>query len=266
MEAKDINIKSLFESGAHYGHLVRYREPKMDKYIFGARNGINIINLEYTAKMMREAMKVVERVVTNGGNILFVGTKFPARKIVKEIAEKSGMPYVNYRWLGGMLTNHKTIKQSIKSLNQIEKMYENGTIEKLSKKEALTIERKLNKLRLNLGGIRDMAGLPELLFVLDAGQEKIAIQEANRLGIPVVAIVDTNSSPEGVDYVIPGNDDSMRSIRFYLEAVAGVVSKVKESKVTGVAGIEEESFVEVDDAASKAQESNEPAKAEANSK
>lgn len=258
MEAKEISIKSLFESGAHYGHLIRYREPKMDKYIFGARNGINIINLEYTAKMMRDAMKVVERVVSNGGNVLFVGTKFPARKIVKEVSEKCGMPYVNYRWLGGMLTNHKTIKQSIKSLNQIEKMYENGTIAKLSKKEALTIERKLTKLRLNLGGIRDMAGLPELLFVLDAGQEKIAIQEANRLGIPVIAVVDTNSSPEGVDYVIPGNDDSMRSIRFYLESAASVVLKIKESKVTGVANIEEESFVELDEASPKSPDNQDP--------
>ena len=263
MEAQAINLKNLFESGVHYGHLTRYREPKMDKYIFGARNGINIINLEYTAKMMKDAMKIVERVVKNGGNVLFVGTKFPARKIIKEIAENTSMPYVNYRWLGGMLTNHKTIKQSIKSLNQIEKMYENGTIEKLSKKEALTISRKLDKLRLNLGGIRDMAGLPELLFVLDAGQEKIAIQEANRLGIPVIAVVDTNSSPEGVDYIIPGNDDSMRSIRFYLENVANVIAKVKESKIAGVASVEEESFVEEDNASAKDSDSNKGAAAQA---
>lgn len=246
MEAKEINLKNLFESGVHYGHLTRYREPKMDKYIFGARNGINIINLEHTVKMMRDAMKVVDRVVNSGGNVLFVGTKFPARKLVEELATECGMPYVNYRWLGGMLTNYKTIKQSVRSLKQIEKMYESGTIDKLTKKEALTISRKLTKLKLNLGGIRDMTGLPELIFVLDAGQEKIAIQEANRLGIPVIGVVDTNSSPDGVDYVIPGNDDSMRSIRFYLENVAGVITKIKDAKIAGVANIEEESFVEVE--------------------
>lgn len=247
MEVQEINIKSLFESGAHYGHLTRYRNPKMDKYIFGVRNGINIINLEHTAKMFREAIKVVERVVSSGGKVLFVGTKFPARKIVQEVADSCGMPYVNYRWLGGMLTNHKTIKQSIRRLNQIEKMYEDGTINKLSKKEVLTIERKLTKLRLNLGGIREMGGLPELLFVLDAGEEDIAILEAKRLGIPVIAVVDTNSNPDNVDYVIPGNDDSMRSIRFYLETAATVIRKIKEQRVAGMPNIEEESFVEVEE-------------------
>ena len=244
MEAQKITLNDLFSAGCHYGHLTRHRNPKMDRYIFGARNGIHLINLDYTVKMFNDALDVVERTVSNGGKVLFVGTKYSARNSVKEAAESCSMPYVNYRWLGGMLTNYKTIKQSIRRINELEKMYEDGTINKLSKKEALGVERTLEKLRLSLGGIREMGGLPDLIFIVDAKEEDIAILEAKKLGIPVIAIVDTNSSPDNIDYVVPGNDDAIRSIKLYSTAIANVINTVRASKVAGVAQIEEESFVE----------------------
>jgi small subunit ribosomal protein S2 len=213
-------MRDLLQAGAHFGHQTRYWNPKMDQYIFGARNKIHIINLEHTVPAFNEALELVKRLAGNKNKILFVGTKRAAGKIMKEQAERAGMPYVSHRWLGGMLTNYKTIRASIKRLRDLESQQADGTFESLTKKEALMRSRTMEKLERSIGGIKEMGGLPDALFVVDVDHERIAITEANKLGIPVIGIVDTNSNPDGVDYVIPGNDDAIRAIKLYVTAVA----------------------------------------------
>ena len=213
----------MLEAGVHFGHQTRFWDPKMAQYIYGHRNKIHIINLEKTLVMYQDAMKYVRQLSTNKGVILFVGTKRQARDIVREEATRCGSPYVDQRWLGGMLTNFKTIKASIKRLKDMETMTQDGTFEKLNKKQALDITRELEKLNRSLGGIKDMGGIPEAMFVIDVGYQKGALTEAAKLGIPIVGVVDTNHSPEKVDYVIPGNDDSSRAIRLYARGVADAI-------------------------------------------
>jgi small subunit ribosomal protein S2 len=218
-----VTIRQMLEAGVHFGHQTRFWNPKMAPYIFGHRNKIHIINLENTLVMYEEAMKYVRQLSMNKGVILFVGTKRQARDIVREEATRCGSPYVDQRWLGGMLTNFKTIKQSIKRLQDMEIMIQDGTLEKLVKKEALDLQRELDKLNTSLGGIKDMRGLPDALFVIDVGYQKGAITEARKLGIPVIGVVDTNHSPDGLNYIIPGNDDSSRAIRLYARGVADAI-------------------------------------------
>ena len=218
-----VTMRQMLEAGVHFGHQTRFWNPRMAPYIFGHRNKIHIINLEKTMAKYQEAMGFVRKLAANRGSILFVGTKRQAREIIAEEARRAGMPYVDERWLGGMLTNFKTVKGSIKRLKEMEGMVEDGSIERLSKKEALMTSRELEKLQKSLGGIKDLGGLPDALFVIDVGYHKIAITEAQKLGIPVVAVVDTNHAPDGVDYVIPGNDDSSRAIRVYARGVAYAV-------------------------------------------
>lgn len=243
---KSITMKDLLKAGVHFGHLTRFRCPKMQEYIFGVHNGINIINLEKTLPLYKTALKFVNKVISNGGKVLFVATKHQARDIIAEAAESCDMPYVNHRWLGGMLTNYKTIKQSIRRLNELKKMTEDGTLEHLTKKEGLTVLRELEKLQLSLGGIKEMGSLPDALFIIDVGMEKIAVKEANRLKIPVIGVVDTNCDPTGLDYVIPGNDDALRSIQLYANSMADTINEVKENKKTGGSKFEDE-FVEAED-------------------
>ena len=218
-----VSMRDLLKAGVHFGHQTRYWNPKMDKYIFGARNKIHIINLEQTVPAFNESLAMVKKLAENKNKILFVGTKRAASKIVKEEAVRSGMPYVNHRWLGGMLTNYKTIRQSIRRLRDLEKQKGDGTFEKLTKKEVLMRTREMEKLERSIGGIKEMGGLPDALVVIDVDNERIAIKEANKLGIPVIGIVDTNSDPDGVDYVIPGNDDAIRAIQIYAKAFADAV-------------------------------------------
>ncbi|WP_185266338.1 30S ribosomal protein S2 [Halopseudomonas xiamenensis] len=224
-----VSMRDMLKAGAHFGHQTRYWNPKMGKFIFGARNKIHIINLEKTMPMFHEALSFVEKLASGKNKLLFVGTKRAASKIIAEEATRAGMPYVDHRWLGGMLTNYKTIRQSIKRLRDLETQAEDGTFTKLTKKEALMRSRDLEKLDRSLGGIKDMGGLPDAIFVIDVEHERIAITEANKLGIPVIGIVDTNSSPEGVDYVIPGNDDAIRAIKLYAGAMADAVLRGKNS-------------------------------------
>ena len=216
----NVSMRDLLKAGAHFGHQTRYWNPKMAPFIFGARNKIHIIDLELTVPALDKAVSIVRGMAQSKNKVLFVGTKRAASKIVKEQAERSGQPYVNHRWLGGMLTNWKTIRQSIKRLRELEAKMGDGTLEKISKKEALDLSRQLEKLERSIGGIKDMGGLPDAIFVVDVNHEKIAIQEANKLGIPVIGIVDTNSDPDGVDIVIPGNDDAIRAIELYSAAIA----------------------------------------------
>ena len=215
-----VSMRDLLQAGAHFGHQTRYWNPKMDQYIFGARNKIHIINLEHTVPAFNDALGLVQRLAGNKNKILFVGTKRAAGKIIKEQAQRAGMPYVSHRWLGGMLTNYKTIRASIKRLRELEAQQADGTFARLTKKEALMRTRDMEKLERSIGGIKDMGGLPDALFVVDVDHERIAITEANKLGIPVIGIVDTNSDPDGVDYIIPGNDDAIRAIKLYVTAVA----------------------------------------------
>ena len=224
-----VSMRDMLKAGAHFGHQTRYWNPKMGKYIFGARNKIHIINLEKTMPMFHEALSFVEKLASGKNKLLFVGTKRAASKIIAEEATRAGMPYVDHRWLGGMLTNYKTIRQSIKRLRDLETQAEDGTFTKLTKKEALMRSRDLEKLDRSLGGIKDMGGLPDAIFVIDVEHERIAITEANKLGIPVIGIVDTNSSPEGIDYVIPGNDDAIRAIKLYAGAMADAVLRGKSA-------------------------------------
>ena len=239
-----ISMRQMLEAGVHFGHQTRFWNPKMAPYIFGERNKIHIINLEKTLPLYREAQDFVRKLVTNGGSVLFVGTKRAARDAIRAEAERAGMPFVSHRWLGGMLTNYKTVKQSIKRLTDLAGMEEDGTFEALSKKEVLGLRREMAKLEQSLGGIKDMAGLPDALFVVDIEHERIALKEARKLGIPVVAIVDTNCSPEEVDYVIPGNDDAMGAIRLYTAGIADAVLEGRES-APAIPESEDE-FVEVD--------------------
>jgi small subunit ribosomal protein S2 len=238
-------MRQMLEAGVHFGHQTRYWNPKMAPFIFGDRNKIHIVNLEKSLPMYEEAIKFVRKMSTNKGNILFVGTKRQAREIVKEEAARAGAPYVDYRWLGGMLTNFKTVKLSIKRLKEMEAMIEDGSIERLSKKEALGFKREMIKLERSLGGIKDMGGLPDAMFVIDVGYESGAITEAKKLGIPVIGIVDTNNSPIGVDYVIPGNDDSSKAIRLYAQGMADAILEGRSQVVTDI--IKGDEFVEVSD-------------------
>ena len=238
-----VTMRDMLKAGVHFGHQTRYWNPKMGKYIFGARNKIHIINLEKTLPMFNEALAFVEKLASGKNKILFVGTKRSAGKIVAEEAARCNSPYVDHRWLGGMLTNYKTIRASIKRLRDLEIQSQDGTFTKLTKKEALMRSRDLIKLDRSLGGIKDMGGLPDALFVIDADHEHIAIKEANNLGIPVFAIVDTNSDPDGVDFVIPGNDDAIRAVTLYLGAVAATV---REGRSQDLASQAEESFVEAE--------------------
>lgn len=235
----------MLEAGVHFGHQTRFWDPKMAQYIFGHRNKIHIINLEKTLVMYQDAMKYVRQLSTNKGVILFVGTKRQARDIVREEAIRCGSPYVDQRWLGGMLTNFKTIKQSIKRLQDMETMTQDGTLEKLSKKEALDIQRDLEKLNRSLGGIKDMKGIPDAMFVIDVGYQKGAVTEANKLGIPIVGVVDTNHNPDKVSYVIPGNDDSSQAIRLYARGVADAILEGRSQIVHETVKNE---FVEMDEA------------------
>lgn len=218
-----VTMRDMLKAGVHFGHQTRYWNPKMGKYIFGSRNKIHIINLEKTLPMFNEALAFVEKLASGKNKIMFVGTKRSAAKILAEEAARCGSPYVDHRWLGGMLTNYKTIRASVKRLRDLEVQSQDGTFAKLTKKEALMRTRDLEKLDRSLGGIKDMGGLPDALFVIDVDHERIAITEANKLGIPVIGIVDTNSSPEGVDYIIPGNDDAIRAIQLYMGAMADAV-------------------------------------------
>ncbi len=219
----NVSMRDMLKAGVHFGHRTRYWNPKMAEYIFGARNQIHIINLEKTLPLYHEALNYISQIAANKSRILFVGTKRAAQGIIREQAARCGMPYVDHRWLGGMLTNYKTVRQSIRRLKDLEKMAENGSFDRMIKKEALKLSKELEKLQRGLGGIKNMGGLPDMLFVIDVDNEKIAVREANRLGIPVVGIVDTNSSPDGIDYIIPGNDDSMSAIELYLKNAADVI-------------------------------------------
>ena len=234
---------SVLEAGVHFGHQTRYWNPKMAPFIFGHRNKIHIINLEKTLVMYQEAVKFVRQLSSNKGSILFVGTKRQAREIIREEAMRASTPFVDHRWLGGMLTNFKTVKVSIKRLRDMEVMVQDGSLEKLSKKEQLNFQRELVKLDRSLGGIKEMNGLPDALFVIDVGYQKGAITEANKLGIPVVGVVDTNHSPDGVDYVIPGNDDASRAVRLYTRGIADAILDGRSQTIKEIVSDE---FVEVD--------------------
>jgi len=240
-------MRQMLEAGVHFGHQTRYWNPKMAPYIFGHRNKIHIINLEKSLSLYLDALKFVRQLAANKGNILFVGTKRQAREILHEEAVRCGMPYVDHRWLGGMLTNFKTVKQSIKRLKEMEGMVEDGSLERLSKKEALGIQRELAKLQRSLGGIKDLAGLPDALFIIDVGYHKGAVTEAVKLGIPVVAVIDTNHSPDKIAYVIPGNDDSSRAIRLYARGMADAVLEGRSQAVEEVVAASRDEFVEVAD-------------------
>jgi len=227
-----VSMRQMLEAGVHFGHQTRYWNPKMATYLFGARNKIHIIDLEKTLPMFNDAMNYLGQMTANKGTILFVGTKKSARKVVAEEAARCGMPYVNHRWLGGMLTNFKTIKKSINRLKELEAMKADGTLyQRFAKKEALGMERELEKLERSLGGIKDMKGVPDVIFILDVGYEKNAISEAKKLGIPVVGIVDSNNSPEQIDYIIPGNDDSIRAVKLYCESVSAAVMEAKTASL-----------------------------------
>ncbi|MEM0910444.1 MAG: 30S ribosomal protein S2 [Pseudomonadota bacterium] len=223
----NVSMRDMLQAGVHFGHQTRYWNPKMAPYIFGARNRVHIINLEKTVPLFNDALSFLGNRASGKGKILFVGTKRAASEAVKDAAIKSGQYYVNKRWLGGMLTNWKTVRQSINRLKDLESQSQDGTFDKLTKKEVLLLQREMNKLENSLGGIKDMGGLPDVLFVVDADHEHIAITEARNLGIPVVAVVDTNSNPDGVDYIIPGNDDAIRAIQLYTDAAADAVLQGK---------------------------------------
>jgi small subunit ribosomal protein S2 len=235
-------MRDLLQAGAHFGHQTRFWNPKMDQYIFGARNKIHIINLEHTVPAFNEALQTVQRLAEKKNQVMFVGTKRAAGKIIEEQARRCGMPFVSHRWLGGMLTNYKTIRSSIKRLRELQEQERDGTFAKLTKKEALMRSRMKEKLERSIGGIKEMSGLPDVLFVVDVDHERIAVTEANKLGIPVIGIVDTNSNPDGVDYVIPGNDDAIRAIKLYVAAVADAVlaGRAQAGEVVAV-----DEFVEV---------------------
>ena len=243
----NVSMRDMLEAGVHFGHQTRFWNPQMAPYIFGDRNKIHIINLEKTMPLFNDALNFLGRMASTRGRILFVGTKRAASKIVREQAERCGMPYVNHRWLGGMLTNYKTVRQSIKRLKDLEAMDADGSLDRLTKKGALMRRREMEKLERSLGGIKNMGGLPDAMFVIDVGHENIAISEARKLGIPVIAVVDTNCSPDGVDYVIPGNDDSIGAITLYATGVADAVLEGRASSATTGAGggSSSDEFVEV---------------------
>ncbi len=239
-----VSMRQMLAAGVHFGHQTRYWNPKMGEYIYGSNNKIHIINLEKTLPMFHDAMNFFSRLAANKGKVLFVGTKRAASHIIRQQAERCGMPYVDYRWLGGMLTNYKTVRQSIRRLKDLEQQIANGLLDRLSKKEALTMQRELEKLDRSLGGIKDMGSLPDALFIVDVGFEKIAIAEANKLKIPVVGVVDTNRDPDGIDYLIPGNDDSRRAIELYTSTIADIILDARGS-LTNLDASEKDEFVEV---------------------
>ncbi len=250
-----ITMRQMLEAGVHFGHQTRFWHPKMAPYIFGHRNKIHIINLEKTLPMFQDALKYTRQVAANRGTILFVGTKRQSRDLIAEEAARAGMPYVNSRWLGGMLTNFKTLKSSIKKLKEMEAMVEAGELERMSKKEALMFERNMAKLDKSLGGVKDMNGMPEAIFVVDVGYHKIALTEAKKLGVPVIAVVDTNHSPEGIDHVIPGNDDASKAVALYVRGMADAILEGREKALQGLveavrsSDTPEDEFVEVDEEA-----------------
>ncbi len=246
-----VTMRQMLEAGVHFGHQTRYWNPKMAPFIFGERNNIHIINLETTLPMFQEAMKYVRQLASNKGNILFVATKRQAREIIREEAERCGMPFVDHRWLGGMLTNFKTVKQSIKRLHDLDAMIQDGSMDRLPKREALGLRRELEKLERSLGGIKNMASLPDAIFIIDVGYQHGAVTEAAKLGVPVIGVVDTNHTPEGIAYVIPGNDDSSRAIRLYAR---GVADAVLEGKSQIIREIVADDFVEVEESEAQAAE------------
>ena len=239
------SMREMLEAGVHFGHQTRYWNPKMAPYIFGERNKIHIINLEHTLPMYHEAANFVGQLAAKKGTILFVGTKRAAQEVVKEAAIRCGMPYVNRRWLGGMLTNFKTVRYSIKRLKDLETITQDGTLHRLTKKEALSLTRDLEKLERSLGGIKDMNSLPDALFIIDVGYERIAIKEAAKLGIPVVGVVDTNNTPNNVDYIIPGNDDAIRAITLYVNGIADAIIEGHQASLQ--MATDDDDFVEVVD-------------------
>ncbi len=239
-----VSMRDMLQAGVHFGHQTRFWNPKMSQYIFGSRNKVHVINLENTVPAFNEALDVLRAEAAKGNQVLFVGTKRAAHKIIKEQAERCGMPYVSHRWLGGMLTNYKTIRASIRRYRELETQQNDGTFDKLTKKEVLMRTRMKDKLENSIGGIKDMNGLPDILFVVDVDHERIAINEANKLGIRVVGIVDTNSDPDGVDHIIPGNDDSIRAIKLY---AASVADTILEGKAAAASITSKDEFVEVDE-------------------
>jgi len=242
-----VTMRQMLEAGVHFGHQTRYWNPKMAPFIFGHRNKIHIINLEKTLAMYQDALKFVRQLTANRGTILFVGTKRQARDILREEAQRCMSPFVEHRWLGGMLTNFKTVKQSIKRLKEMEAMQLDGSFDRITKKEALGLTRELAKLQRSLGGIKDLTALPDALFVIDVGYQKGAVAEANKLGVPVIGVVDTNHNPEGIDYVIPGNDDSSRAIRLYARGVADAVLEGRTQSLEEVVSASRDEFVEVEE-------------------
>lgn len=258
-----VTMKDMLKAGVHFGHQKRYWNPKMSQYIFGINHGVHILDLEKTLPMFKDAFNAIGRIASrNKAKILFVGTKRSAQSIIAEEATRAGQPYVNHRWLGGMLTNYKTIRQSIKRLRDLEKMREDGMFDRLTKKEALKVSRDIEKLELSLGGIKNMGGLPDAIVIIDSDEERIAIQEANRLGIPVFGVVDTNSNPDGVDYVIPGNDDAIRAVRFYLSTFADAIIDARQAKsVQNEQDDQEEASLEVEEVAVEETETTEKAEA-----
>ena len=230
-----VTMREMLDAGVHFGHQTKFWNPKMAPYIFGHRNKIHIVNLEKTLGMYRAAAKYAQQLSANKGKILFVGTKRQARDIIKEEAVRAGAPFVNHRWLGGMLTNYKTVKQSTRRLKDMETLMADGADERMSKKESLFYQREIEKLDKSLGGIKDMAALPDALFIVDVGYQKIAVEEANKLGIPIIGVVDTNHSPAGIDYVIPGNDDANKAIRLYARGIADAILAGREQSVNEIA-------------------------------
>ncbi|MFU8797184.1 MAG: 30S ribosomal protein S2 [Gammaproteobacteria bacterium] len=266
-----ISMRQMLEAGVHFGHQARYWNPKMAPYLYGERNRIHIINLEKTLPLYYDALNFAGKIASKRGKILFVGTKRAAQITIKEQAIRCGMPYVDHRWLGGMLTNYKTVRQSIKRLKELTAMQENGTLERLTKKEALTISREISKLERSLGGIKDMGGLPDALFVVDVGHETTAIKEAKKLSIPIIGVVDSNRNPENIDYIIPGNDDALRAVELYVAGMADAILDARESVAVLGKSSDGDEFVEIDETAKPkkprvprgAKDSKKPAVAEA---
>jgi small subunit ribosomal protein S2 len=242
-----VTMREMLEAGVHFGHQTRFWNPRMAPYIFGHRNKIHIVNLEKTLAMYQDAVKFVRQLTANRGTVLFVATKRQAKDIIREEAQRCATPYVDDRWLGGMLTNYKTVKQSIKRLKEMQAMVEDGSVEKLIKKEGLMFQRELAKLERSLGGIKDMDGLPDAMFVIDVGYQKNAVAEANKLGVPVIGIVDTNHTPIGVDYVIPGNDDSSRAIRLYARGMADAILEGRNDSLQQIVAPGGDEYVEEED-------------------
>ena len=244
-----VSMREMLEAGVHFGHQTRFWNPKMAPYIYGHRNKIHIINLEKTQPLFDDAMKFIRQLASRRGTILMIGTKRQAREVIALEAQRCGMPYVDQRWLGGMMTNFKTVKGSLKRLKDLEVMAEDGTFDRMSKREALSLKRELDKLNKSLGGIKDMNALPDAIFVIDVGYHKIAVTEAKKLGIPLVAVVDTNHSPLGISHVIPGNDDSSRAIRLYARGAADAILEGKSTVMQEIVQGGDE-FVEVAEEAS----------------